>query len=333
MNNSLKEIAEALKGASKVLIFPHVSPDGDAIGSAAALCRGLRLMGKEAYILVDEELPDNLSFLNERGLESTGKRYCSLDQGILGEDIDVSICVDCGELSRFPKRAETFEKGKLKISVDHHATSKPTFDLNYIDSHAAATGEIMFFLLKELGIKADKEIGEAVFTAINTDTGKFQYANTNKNCHLIMAELYDWGIDARQVSSLVYESVRLEKLRINNAAMESCEILEGKEHKAALAFVSQKQQEEIGVKPSETEEVVDILRSIQGVDIAVFLKEKEAGLIRVSMRAKGWGNVAEIAQKFGGGGHVKAAGCTLYMSLDEAVATMKREVKEVLGKL
>lgn len=322
INNTMREIADVLKAAGSVLIFTHINMDGDALGSAAALCKGLRSLGKESYILVEDQIPAYLGFLD--------KGYCTYNQEVL-KNADVSVCVDCGDFTRFPQRKEKFLEAKTTVCIDHHRTTSEFCNYNYVDPDAAATGELIFELLKELGCGPDIETGEAIFAAITTDTGNFQYSNTNKNCHMIMAELYDWGVDPNRVSVEVYENERLEKLVVTVKALESLEIIGG--GKGAIAHLTKEEMDATGAAPDETDGVIDRLRSISGVEYAAFLKEKAPGVIRVSMRAKRLGNVAEIAARNNGGGHIKAAGCTLEMSMEEALATIKKELEEAISRL
>ena len=321
-NNTFKEIAEVLLKAEKILIYPHINADGDAVGSAAALCHTLRRLGKTAYVLIEEQLPANLRFMD--------KGYFTFDEKVI-EHPDVSVCVDCGDFGRFPMRMEKFLSARTTVCVDHHGTTQNFCDYNYVDSGAAATGELIYALIKEMVPEADVETGEAIFAAITTDTGNFQYSNTTKNCHLIMAELYDLGVDTNKVSVEIYENERQEKLMITTKALSTLEIFGG--GCGAIAHLTLEDMKEIGAEPFETDGVIQKLRSISGVEYAALVKEKEPGVIRVSMRAKRRGNVATIASELGGGGHVKAAGCTLNMPLDEAVNLVKSKLSEAIKEL
>ena len=321
-NNTFKEIAEVLLKAEKILIYPHINADGDAVGSAAALCHTLRRLGKTAYVLIEEQLPANLRFMD--------KGYFTFDEKVI-EQPDVSVCVDCGDFGRFPMRREKFASARTTVCVDHHGTTQNFCDYNYVDSAAAATGELIYALIKEMVPEADVETGEAIFAAITTDTGNFQYSNTTKNCHLIMAELYDLGVDTNKVSVEIYENERQEKLMITTKALSTLEIFGG--GCGAIAHLTLEDMKEIGAEPFETDGVIQKLRSISGVEYAALVKEKEPGVIRVSMRAKRRGNVATIASELGGGGHVKAAGCTLNMPLDEAVNLVKSKLSEAIKEL
>lgn len=322
VNNTFKEIAEVLLKAEKILIYPHINADGDAVGSAAALCHTLRRLGKTAYVLVEDELPSNLRFMD--------KGYFTFDDKVI-EYPDVSVCVDCGDFGRLPKRKEKFLSAETTLCVDHHGTTQSFCDYNYVDPSAAATGELIYAIIKELVPEVDVETGEAIFTAITTDTGNFQYSNTTKNCHLIMAELFDLGVDTNKVSVQIYENERPEKLMITTKALSTIELFGG--GKGAIAYLTLSDMAEIGAKPFETDNVIGTLRSLAGVEYAAFVKEKEPGVIRVSLRAKRMGDVAKIAAALGGGGHIKAAGCTLNMTIEEATAMVKQKLSEAIEAL
>ena len=320
-NNTFKEIADVLKDAKTVLLYPHVGIDGDAVGSCVAICKTLRNMGKTCYALYNEDLPMNLQFMT--------RDYFTNDKDIIDDsNLDVSMAIDCGGYDRFVDFKDKFNKAKVTICVDHHGTSTGIADYNYIDKDASAAGVLVFDLLKEMGIESDKEIGEALFAAITTDTGNFQYSNTSKRCHEIMAELYDWGIDVNRVSVEIYENERPEKLKIANVAMDNLEMIANGQ--GVVAYVSYDDLKRLGVLAGETDPIVQTLRSIRGVEIAAFLKEKEPNVIRVSYRAKLNANVSDLAVLHNGGGHVKAAGCTLYTSLEEAIEIIKRDIEDAL---
>ena len=320
-NNSFEEISEQLKKTDSILLFTHVNMDGDTLGSAAALCKVLRNMGKECYILLEDEMHDNLKFMD--------KGYCTYDQNVISRP-DVSMCIDCGELKRFPKRADKFKEGSVSICVDHHGTSEPFCQFNYIDPGAAATGELIYKLITAMGQEIDKEIGEALFAAITTDTGNFQYSNTTKESHEIVAKLYDAGIDPNKVSVEIYETVRVEKLLVRNRILDTMVL--ACDGRLAIAYVTQEMLKKTGALMEETEGIVSELRSIDKVEVAVFLKEDADDTVYVSFRAKRDADVAEVAAKFGGGGHKKAAGCTLHdITLSRAFDDIKNATMEIFA--
>lgn len=340
-NNTFREIGEQLLAAETILIYPHVNMDGDALGSAAAVCRALRDLGKTSYILIEDAIPRNLMFLD--------RDYCTHDQNII-ESPDVSLCLDCGDISRFLKRKDKFLEGRTSICIDHHRTTVPFCDYNYVDPEAAATGQLIYYLLQEMdallceashtvgqkdGQQADRpsqitmngEIADAIFAAITTDTGNFQYSNTTRECHEIAAQLYDLGVDVRKVSQEIYESVRQERILLHSVALSRMERFAG--GLAAMTVVTQDMLRQTGAAMDETEGIVDKLRSIEGVEIAILVKE-DAEKLKLSLRSKSWGNVAVIAERFGGGGHTKAAGCSLNMPLEEALPLIRRAAQRSL---
>ena len=215
------------------------------------------------------------------------------------------------------------------MCIDHHHTTTEFCDYNYVDPDAAATGELVFGLLKEMEIPQDIEIGEAIFAAITTDTGNFQYSNTTRRCFEIMTELFDWGVDTNKVSVELYENIRLERKIIETMAFSTLNLLA--DGKAAVAYVTQEMLEKSGALSEETENVIRELRSIAGVEYAAFLKEKGPETVRLSLRAKTQGDVSVIAEKFGGGGHIKAAGATLNMTIEDAVNAVCAELERAAG--
>lgn len=354
-NDSLKTIAEIIRNNQNILLFPHVRPDGDAIGSCAALCHVLREMGKSCYV-VSDVIPDNLKFLDkgyfvflDNGLmrDMNGAEYTDLKSATS----DLCISIDLSDLSRMGERKTIYEQGKVKIILDHHVSTGKKADFQHIDPRASASGEIIFSLIREMGIEIDCETGEAIFAAITTDTGNFQYSNTTKKTHEIIACLYDAGIDANKVSVLIYENEKPEKLSVSSEILNNIEFFA--DGKAVIASVTQEMLARHHAQMSDTEGIVQTLRSIAGVEISAFLKEKETKEketkeetgknkvkeknqdkheISVSMRVKRDGDVEKIAARHGGGGHVKAAGCTLKCSLDEAIEIIKKEITEEIKR-
>ncbi len=319
MNNSFREIASEIEKAKKIVLYPHLNMDGDALGSCVALCHVFRDRGIDAHVYISEDIPDNLKFLDNG--------YCTYDENVV-MDADISMLVDSGELKRIRGREEVFKTGKKSICIDHHETSEPFCDFNHIDPKAAATGELVFKLLKEMDAQGDKEIANALFAAITTDTGNFQYSNTDKLSHEIVATLYDWGLESSKVSIEIYENYRLERLKLEAEAMYGAEIFGG--GRAAMTKVTQEMLRETGALMNETESIVDNLRSIRGVEVAVLFKQEEDGLIRTSIRSKEWFDVAELATVFGGGGHKHASGFSSRKTLDEVWEDTKREIEKRL---
>ncbi len=319
-NASLKEIAELLLAAESVLIFPHLQMDGDALGSSAALCRGLRNLGKKADILIEDKIPDNIKFL-DRG-------YCIRE--FHQEEVDVCIAVDCSDWMRIENRYTFFQRGRRSVMIDHHVTAQPFADFNYVDTEASSTGEIIFFLLKEMGQAIDADMGEALYTAIVTDTGRFMYSNTSGATHLTVAELYNTGMDHNRAAIEIYQKKRVEKVKLEIAVLSTMEMIHN--GRGCIAVMTRQMLADTGAWQEETEGIVEELRNIDCVEISALLREEE-DRIKVTMRSKTEADVSKIAGSFGGGGHKRAAGCTLSGSIDEAKQIIIRAVNQHLNDL
>jgi len=302
---TIKKVAALLSDADSVLIFPHMQMDGDAMGASAALCGALRRQGKKADVLIEDKIPENLRFLD--------KGYCICDYRRM--KADVCIAVDCSDLLRIEKRHDIFKNGRQTVMIDHHTTSKPFADLNYIDPTSSSTGEIVFLILKQMGVRIDPDAAEALFAAIATDTGGFLYSSTSEKTHLAVAELYKAGLNHNRAVVEIYQKRRVEKVKLISSVLGTMEIIHG--GKANLAVMTQQMLADTGAYPEETEGLVEELRNINGVEISAFLKEEE-GAVRVTMRSKSRADVSAIAMEYGGGGHTKAAGCTIPGGIDEA---------------
>lgn len=315
----MKEIAEELRKADTVHIFAHTNMDGDALGSSAALCHMLRREGKTAYVICEDKVAENLKFLD--------KGYCR-DYTLVEEAADACICIDCHGEDRLSLRNDLFLSGRVQLCLDHHATVSAFDGPCVIDPKAAATGELIYELFEEMNYIPDEETADAIFAAITTDTGNFQYSNCTKRTHEIVTKLYDYGLDHNKVSINIYENIALVRIKLEAAVMNNAQFIADK--KAVVASVSQKLLEETGTSMEDTEGIVASLRSIRGIEISAILKEKSENEIKVSMRAKQEADVARICEAFGGGGHIKAAGCTLNMTLEGAVSVISEAIEESL---
>ena len=321
MNDSFEKIAEKLMSAERIYIFPHENPDGDAVGSTAALASMLRDMGKETAVLIDQDLPDNLKFMDD-------------DFFVIPEDDiekpDLAVAVDSSEPSRFPELKSIFDSADETIAIDHHLTDGSYCDFNYVDPKAAAAGELIYKLMKVMDHVPSKSEAEYLFAAITTDTGNFQYSNTTKETHEIVCELYDSGIDVSKVSTTIYENESPEKLRLIGEAVEKAEF--HADGKLVCTVITQAMLKETGAVMSDSDPVVANLRTIKGVEIAIVTKEREGGKVSASMRSKSYADVRSVAASLGGGGHVRAAGCTIEADLEEAHEMVIKAACEELAR-
>ena len=309
---TLKEAAERLKAANKILITAHVQPDGDAIGSTLASMQILRAMGKFAQIYIDDESRKNLQFLphaEEIRRPSEGEKF----------DADLLLILDTSP-DRINKVRELTDAPILNI--DHHVTNSGADVELCLDSDAAATCEIIFKLASELGAEITPEIATCLYTGIATDTGFFKFSNTRAETFKIAAELVNCGV----VPNLVSEE--MEKRSVSEifgirTALNSLRFFYG--GKVAGMFLSLEEMKKI----ESTEAFIGMIRVIEGVEVAFVISEREEKVCRVSMRSKGV-DVSKIANSLGGGGHVRAAGCTIYEKLADAEQILLEEIGKAI---
>jgi phosphoesterase RecJ-like protein len=309
-----EEIISKVNKAEKILVYPHVNMDGDCCGSAKALCLAFRKMGKDSFVYTDKERPAYLSFMYDD---------CFVDEAPF--ESDLSFAVDLGEDSRLEDRAPDFYKAEATVCIDHHVPGEAKFaDARVIDPNASAAGILVFKFFEEMGLVLDKAIAEALYTAILTDTGCFKYSNTDVDTHLTVSKLYAYDIDHVAICNAVYENKPIAQLKLEALAIDRVELLKG--GRFALSYISIEDRARFDASYDLTETSVDAIRSIKGAEAVAMIKEKEEGIIKVSFRSKGYVNVRPAAANLGGGGHDKAAACTLNMSLDEAIDTVRSEL-------
>ena len=296
-----------------ILIFPHISMDGDALGSSTALCLALRSLGKKAYVMVNEPVPKNLDFL-ELG--------CTTEDDSVLDDVQLSLMLDCNGLNRIPGREEAWARGRLKGCIDHHATTSKDirFDFQRIEPKSAATAEIIYRLIKDLRAEVTLDIANCIFTAITTDTGNFQHTNTTNRSHEIVGHLYKVaGFNSKAISALIYDRRTQGALKMEGYVLSRLHFYA--DGKLAVGRVSQDILDEYGCTMDETDSIIQRIMSIDGVEGGCLLKQK-GDITRVSLRGRSYINMARAAAGFGGGGHFLASGCTIDADLDTAEETI-----------
>ncbi|MCR4804532.1 MAG: bifunctional oligoribonuclease/PAP phosphatase NrnA [Clostridia bacterium] len=311
-----KDIIQLIGKARRILLLTHANMDGDAAGSVCALCRSLRLMGKECFALLEDGCPSYLAFLNADGYFVSEAPW----------QADLAIAVDCGDDSRIEKRCEAFHGAAATACIDHHPAHAEFAGESVVDPLAPAAGSLVFELLQEGDFPIDKEIAEALYVAIATDTGSFKHGNTTAGAHLDAAKLYGFGIDAARLNALVYGNFPLAQLKLEALAVERAVLFAG--GKAALSWCAQEDLKSLGAKDEHTDMCIDRIRSIEGVEAAAFFKERADGSIKVSLRSKLKADVNAVARQFDGGGHLRASGCTLKdVSMEEAIEMVKPAIE------
>ena len=314
MRISLKEAGTLLQEAQNIVITAHVNPDGDAIGSSLGVMHYLRDLGKQVRVVIDDDIPRNFAFLNACDIiekptaAETGEK----------EPIDLLLILDTS-IDRTGDVMEAFSPTRI-LNIDHHVTNSLACPAVYLDADSAATAEIIYQLLQEMDAKITKDIAMAVYTGLATDTGFFRFPNTTPFTMRAAADLLERGAEPGIISEAV-EAKPFVRVIGMTKALEGAELLFG--GKLAGIFLDRAAAESL----DSTEGLIDSLRVIEGTDVSVLLKWKEDGVFRVSMRSKKT-NVSKVAAAFSGGGHERAAGCTLKMNFIEA----KRTILEALEK-
>ena len=313
MRIPLKEAGDMLLAAKNIVITAHVNPDGDAIGSCLGMMHYLRGIGKNVRVLIDDDIPKNFSVLP--GVENIDRPS---EVGSEKEMADVLLILDTN-IERVGAVRESVSATQV-LNIDHHVTNDLSCQAVYLDSDSAATAEIIYRLLKEMKAKMTKEIAMAVYTGIATDTGFFRFPNTTPFTMRAAAELVEYGAEPGIISEAV-EAKPFERIVQMAKAVETAELFY--DGKLAGIFLNRAAAEQF----DSTEGLIDALRSVEESDISLLLKWKSEGVFRISMRSKKT-DVSCIAADFSGGGHERAAGCTLRMTFEEA----KRTILEAIGK-
>ena len=326
--NTLKEIAHYIKSNDNFLIISHEHPDGDNIGSQLALAIFLKKKKKNFYIYNHDEVPEFLNFLPFSELIKT-----SLPIGFKVENV---IMVDTGDISRTGKVAGFVEeilkcKDIKLILLDHHPVTKTNrADLMYVNPSASSTGEIIYNLLKILKAKITKEIAINLYTAILTDTGSFKQANTTSDTFLVVSQLVKAGAKPSEIASKIYDTFNLKVLKLT--AYMLSKIRTNQKGNVAYSYITRDMFKKAGATDEHTEGLINYIRSLAGVKVAVLFREVEKDKIKVTFRSKESINILPVVQKFGGGGHPNAAGVLMKGKLGYIKRKVLKEVYRVFGK-
>lgn len=313
---TLTECADTLLKVKNPAVLMHIRPDGDTVGASMALCEMFRAMGIEARYASADTIPERLSFLTEGLLPAESL------EGYEAIAVDVASPAQLGEL---------FDKVTVTLTIDHHEFNTP-FSQNYTVKGASSAGEVMLGIARELehrgAIRINKKIAERLYAAISSDTGGFIFSNAAPETYRCAAALIEYGIDHADINHRLFMSKTREQIAAEGlvASKINC-ALDGK---ISYAVISRKDMDGVGLSSADFDCGIDIVRSLMGAEIALIVKETDRGF-KASMRSLGK-NVAEIAARHGGGGHVRAAGCTVEAkSVNEAAEILVSELTELFG--
>ncbi|MDA0813364.1 MAG: bifunctional oligoribonuclease/PAP phosphatase NrnA [Verrucomicrobia bacterium] len=327
-NTGFQEMGALLRSARSIVVLSHVRPDGDALGSQLGLALSLRSLGKKVRVINQDGVPDSIAFL-------PGAEFIEApEQVAAGNAIDADIVVVCDTASR--KRvgddvAPFIPEGVPWLNIDHHISNERYGDYYYIDPVSPATGQIIYQFLKSQNFPIDRDVSENLFVAISTDTGSFQFPNTTAETFRAGAALIDQGAAVGDISQALYENYPLRRILLLGELLKVLEIGHGGQ-RASWAMTLE-MAERLGIQASDTDGLIDHIRSIEGVVVAAFFQEGEDGYVRASLRSKDPRvDVCVVCQKFNGGGHKLAAGVRLRASLAEAQTKVLNAIDEALER-
>lgn len=312
----LEHIVETIQAAHRIGIFTHVSPDGDAIGSSLGLYLGLKQLGKQVDVIVDEY---------SRCFDFLPGREAIKSVGSLGYEL--AIALDCATKKRLFDPNDSFGHSEITMSIDHHASNTCFATMNYIEGNSPATCKTLVKILKRLNINICKDIGECLMAGIITDSGGFRYRTVDDETFEFAAQMLEVGVD---ISDIYYRTFDVK----TKAQFALCSIATSRlkfycKSRVALTYITKEDMKKTKALVGDHEGIVNVGRNIEGVEVSIFLREDHDGY-KVSFRSNHYVNVSEIASAFSGGGHSRAAGCIIDSPLD---VTIKKLLKETRKRL
>lgn len=305
------------------LVVSHVQPDGDAISSTTVVGWLLKQLGKTAVLINESELPSRLDYLQ------------SFDDIIVyreakpARSFNYVIAVDCADFYRIGDVSALFGADVKLLNIDHHPTNNGFGAVNVIRADAAATVEILHDIIEQAGLAFDKECATAIYTGLLTDTGGFRYSNTSPRVMEIASYMLAQGVSGHQLADHLLEKMTMPKLKLLQRSLNSLTFTS--DQKIGWLYIGKNDMTETGAVPEDIEGIVNYALNIDGVEVGILFKETEDGSIKASLRSAGKADVAAIAQSFGGGGHVRAAGCRLNSPLPASVELLVEAVRKALN--
>jgi phosphoesterase RecJ-like protein len=326
ITSDLQAVADALRSNDRFLLVTHENPDGDALGSLVATKLALDQLGKDSvmYLYGDAPLPKEYGFMELSGIVREPPPD-AVER--------VLVALDCANETRMGPDLTLIEDAPLTLDIDHHHDNSRFGDVNLVVGDASSTGEVLRDVFRELGVELTPEIAEALYIAVVTDTGRFQYTNTTPKALRLAAELVEAGADVHRVFQAVYESVELAKLKLLGRVLDRAQVYEG--GRLVVSYLLRSDFTELNVAEAYSEGLIDYLRAVEGAEMAALIREpprRDGPPRRVSLRASNDElDVSAIARKSDGGGHRQAAGFSSDDSVEEITEFIHREFRAAAG--
>jgi len=314
---TVQQAAQRILEAEDILILSHKNPDGDTIGSASALYHGLTQLGRQAAVLCSDELPARYGYTGARIFQGEFE-----PQLVVAVDVaSVQLFGDKREMPRYSRH--------VNLCIDHHAGNGGYADFTLLDPQAAATAELLYQVLREMGVTITPQIADCLYTGVATDTGCFRFASTTANTHRVAAELIEAGAQVEELNTRLFACTARERMAAERIARDHLEYhLEGR---CALVYLTRDEIEASGVDPADLEDLTSLPISIEGVQVGLTLRQQPSGSYRISVRTAKGVDACAIARRLGGGGHTRAAGCELLGTLENTKRAILAEVEAELG--
>lgn len=310
-------IVEAVQLGKNFLAVPHVNLDGDELGCMLALYWGLKKINKTITLFTPDNIPFVYTFLP--GVEKIQKT-------LPDKKFDAALALECSSLERIPANINLKRIAKRVINIDHHPDNLMYADFNYIDSRASALGEIIFKLLKELGVELDYNIAVNLYVSILTDSGAFQYSNTTSETHKIVSKLLEFPLNVNEINRKIYKETEFNTLKLMGVVLAT--LNQAQKGKIIWAYLTQKMLQDCLCYEENTQYFIDTINTIRDAEITILFKETANGSIKISLRSN-IHPVNDLAGIFGGGGHKQAAGCTINSPLETAIKTLIAKTEEM----
>jgi phosphoesterase RecJ-like protein len=309
-NASIETLGGIFRDNQIFALMSHVRPDGDAIGSQLGLGLALEAMGKTVHYWNEDGLPENLEFLPHSEKIARPPHEAP--------EVDVAIALDTATKIRLGENnLRAASQAKLWVNIDHHISNPRYGDVNFVDASSPATGQIIYEIIKSLDMPLPEGSRDAIYVAVSTDTGSFQYDSTTSRTYRLAADLLDRGLAVGDINAKIYDSHPYRRIELMRSLLNTLQL--SADGRVAHWDMLDATRISLGLKPEDSEGLIDLIRAIRGVQVAVFFEELPDGKIRVSMRSKDRStNVCEIATLFGGGGHALAAGIRMAGPLEAA---------------
>lgn len=303
-----------LKEKDDILIISHASPDGDAIGSSFALMLALRKLGKRARVINGDPFPEKFGYITSFPDDEFEEKYV--------------VTTDVADSKLLGKEIESKYQNRVDLAIDHHATNRLYAKETYVEEKSASACEIVFLLIEALGVSIDKDIANCLFTGCSTDTGCFRYSSVTPRTHIIAAKLIEYGAEHVMINTKMFETKKKSFLEMERRCLDSMQLLE--DGRVCFFVITRKMAEETHCEEADFDAIVALSRQIEGVKVGVTLKEKKDGSFKASVRTDEEIDAAKICSRFGGGGHMRAAGCTFDCSPEQAKEKILSEIKNQL---